>query len=297
MKTILLMLFVAILLVRCQTTPKNETANNTPDLSHPWFKAEKIHDAVWRISDHDEDNIYLLEGKDSALLIDTGIGAVDLADYIKRITSLPLIVINTHGHPDHVGSNNQFESVYAHPNEFEMIRQFTSKEMHKTMLQYMVQVPVPDSVKFNPSDSSFMTTLKPVKDGQHIELGERIIEVIYTPGHTKGSICLLDEKNKLLFTGDNIKSLVWMHMEESEPLEIYLNSLRKVQGMAIRFDSLLPGHDAPIRKDFLDEQITCVKTILDGSCEAKPYESMVGNGLSCGYKRATVAYNPKKLKI
>jgi glyoxylase-like metal-dependent hydrolase (beta-lactamase superfamily II) len=140
-----------------------------------------------------------------------------------------------------------------------------------------------------------MATLLPLQDGQVLDLGERKIEVIHMPGHTKGSICLLDRKNKLLFTGDNIKPLVWMHMEESVPLETYLNSLKKIQARNSEFTTLLPGHDDLVNKEFITDLITCVQDIIAGKCEGKPYESVVGNGLICNYKDAQVAYNPAKV--
>src|SRR6187549_2649383 len=72
---------------------------------HPWFKAKRINEKVWHIADGNIDNIYLIEGRDSALLIDTGIGGANLPAFIKSLTSLPVIVVNSHSHPDHSGSN------------------------------------------------------------------------------------------------------------------------------------------------------------------------------------------------
>ena len=59
-----------------------------PYTQHPWFKVKKINEKVWHIADGDSDNIYLIEGRDSALLIDTGIGAADLNLFLKSITAL-----------------------------------------------------------------------------------------------------------------------------------------------------------------------------------------------------------------
>lgn len=80
-----------------------------------WFTVNEVSEKVWVISDHNIDNIYLIEGKDSALLVDTGIGVADLVSAVKKLTDKPLIVVNTHGHPDHCGANYQFEKVYIHP--------------------------------------------------------------------------------------------------------------------------------------------------------------------------------------
>lgn len=73
--------------------------------SESWFKTELIAEKVWRIDDHGNDNIYLVEGEDKALLIDNGLGVADLKKHVKTITQKPLIVVNTHGHPDQVGGN------------------------------------------------------------------------------------------------------------------------------------------------------------------------------------------------
>src|SRR4030042_2591089 len=83
-----------------------------------WFTVNEVSEKVWVLDDHKIDNIYLIEGKDSALLIDTGIGTADLVSAVKKISNKPLIVVITHGHPDHCGSNYQFEKVYIHPEKF-----------------------------------------------------------------------------------------------------------------------------------------------------------------------------------
>ncbi len=72
--------------------------------------------------------MYLVIGQDSALLIDTGTGAGNLLECVRTITTLPLIVVNTHGHPDHAGSNYRFEEIYAHSLDFDAIRQFSNTD-------------------------------------------------------------------------------------------------------------------------------------------------------------------------
>ena len=104
----------------------------TPD-SSAWFKASQIFPGVWCIDDHGSDIMYLVIGSDSALLIDTGLGLVHLRDYVKSITNLPLIVVNTHGHPDHAGANYQFEKVYAHKADFAMISYFSNPDIRRSM--------------------------------------------------------------------------------------------------------------------------------------------------------------------
>ena len=105
-----------------QETIQFLTDDPDPELSG-WFTTREVAQNVWCIDDHGAANIYLVAGEDSALIIDKGIGTANLRDYIKSQTNLPLIIVNTHGHPDHAGANYQFtEPIYAHSLDFESIR-------------------------------------------------------------------------------------------------------------------------------------------------------------------------------
>ena len=177
-----------------------------------WFTVNEVSEKVWVLSDHNFDNIYLIEGKDSALLIDTGIGAADLVSAVKKLTDKPLIVIITHGHPDHCGSNWQFEKVYIHPADSAAAHMLNLPETRANMTANMMGNATlsPEEIYSGPI---YNTRLLPLEEGQIFNLGGRFIKVMETPGHTPGEICLLDIGNKLLFTGDNNNSLVWLFLE------------------------------------------------------------------------------------
>jgi hydroxyacylglutathione hydrolase len=262
----------------------------------PWFKAKQIADRVWAIDDHGNDNVYLVEGTTKALLIDTGIGMGDLAKLVHSLTSLPVIVVNTHGHPDHGGGNYQFKTVFAHAADFDLLKLFTSKDYLKNSAQRSLAGPaIPGTVTMADIEASQPAELQAIKQGDVFDLGDRKLEVIETPGHTKGSICLLERAHKLLFTGDNDNTLVWLFLKGCLPLDAYLKTLEALQARKAEFDTILPGHGAPLDKDFLDEQIACVRSILDGSCQPEPYHSFAGDGSLCKFKRASVAFDPQNL--
>lgn len=261
-----------------------------------WFKATPVAERVWVIDDHGVDNIYLVEGKTKALLIDTGIGMGDLPKFVQSITSLPVTVVNTHGHPDHAGGNYQFQTVAAHPADFEMIGLYTSKESLKTSAARFLAGPaIEGRVSLADIEASRPAELRAIKQGDVFDLGDRKLEVVEVPGHTKGSICLLDAAHKLLFTGDNDNQLVWLFLKDCTPLDVYLRTLEKLQARNAEYETILPGHGGPLGKDFLDDQIGCVRIILDGSCKGDPYQSFAGTGRICRYKRAAVAFDPERL--
>jgi glyoxylase-like metal-dependent hydrolase (beta-lactamase superfamily II) len=286
--------FACILLV---TTPEPAIFGASQNASS-WFKARPISDGVWCIEDHGSDNMYLVAGKEKALLIDTGLGVAKLSDFVRTLTQLPLTVVNTHGHPDHSGGNYQFKAVYANPLDFAAIKRFNSLEYRRSAAANMMKpdtaadmVPVEEAARM--PDAQLLS----LKEGHVFDLGGRRIEVIDTPGHTPGEIVLLDSANRLLFTGDNDNTLVWLFLPDCTPLEVYLQSLKKLQGRGGEFDTILPGHGAPLSRGFVDDQIGCVERILDKTCKAEPYKSFAGDALLCRFKTAAVAFNPNNLRV
>jgi hydroxyacylglutathione hydrolase len=280
-----------------QPDPKRAPADAAAGFES-WFTAKPVAEKVWKIDDHGSDNAYLVEGREKALLIDTGIGAADLAGFVKSLTALPVIVVDTHGHPDHAGGNPQFGQVHAHPSDFEMIKRFFGGDYRANTVRRILQESPGLAASILKDTSSLkVPALLPATEGNVFDLGGRKLEVIESPGHTSGSICLLDAGNKLLFTGDNDNTLVWLFLKDCLPLETYLQTLRKVQARAGEFDTLLPGHGDPLDKAFIGEQIVCVQNILSGACKGEPYASFAGDALLCTYQRAGVAFDPNKLFV
>jgi glyoxylase-like metal-dependent hydrolase (beta-lactamase superfamily II) len=263
-----------------------------------WFEVQTVAAGVWRIDDHGGDNVYLVAGDTQALLIDTGTGAADLAACVRKLTALPVIVVNTHGHPDHAGGNFQFAAVRAHPDDFDMVLRFASGEggagRRGRLLRTLLGLgPAPGAA----GGAFDRERLVPVKAGDVLDLGGRRIEVLETPGHTKGSVCLLDAAHKLLFAGDNDNTLVWLFLQDSLPLERYLATLQGLQARAREFDTILPGHGEPMEAAFLGEQIACAENILRGACAGEPYPNPFGIAARrCSFKRAGIAFDPKKLR-
>lgn len=239
-----------------------------------WFRVTLVADHVWRIDDRDMVNAYLVEGDKGALLVDTTTGRGDLARCVATLTQLPVTVVVTHFHGDHAGGIRQFEKVYVHPADLDLTKR---------------------NLPWRGWWGS-RTKLVPVEQGYRFDLGNRIIEVIEVPGHTPGSICLLDVTHRLLFTGDNDNGMVWLFLKECTPLETYLATLRKLNQRVGEFDTLLPGHGTPLDAAFIGEQIVCAENILSGAAQPKPYTWFGGTASLCQYKRAMIAYDPNHLR-
>jgi hydroxyacylglutathione hydrolase len=294
---ILIIFSIVIISFQCKSK-RNNNDNESLKESINWFEAKAVADRVWCISDHGSDNIYLVAGDEKALLIDTGTGVGDLARYVRSLTRLPLIVVNTHGHPDHVGGNFQFAEVYAHPLDFELTKYYSNQPYH----EHTIQVTMKDNPGFvspfaRDTSAYKLPVLLPVKSGYIFGLGNRKLEVIEVPGHTTGSIVLLDTGNKLLFSGDNNNTLVWLFLDGCLPLEAYLQTLQNLNKRSSEFDHILPGHGDVLDKSFIYDQIVCAQKIISGECKGEKYESFAGSALKCTYQSASIAFNPDNIHI
>lgn len=262
-----------------------------------WYSSKQIGIKTWIISEPGfDENMYLLEGQDSSLLIDAGFGMGNLLDFVKSLTSKPLIIVNTHFHPDHTGGDYEFPFVCIGVKDMEYAKPFLDPKVTQQITSQMLHsTTITDSLKF-PESQVQKTTLIPVDDNYVFKLGDRNVQVINVPGHTPGSIFLLDVKNKTLYTGDNMQT-TWLFFKESLSVGTYIHSLEKLNSIKGEYNTLFPGHGKPLDIAILDELKECCQQILSGKCEAKPYHSMIGqDGVSCTYKTVTIAYDPTKIK-
>ena len=262
-----------------------------------WYSSKEIGVKTWIIKEPGfDENIYLLEGQDSSLLIDAGFGMGNLRDFVKSLTSKPLIIVNTHFHPDHTGGDYEFPFVCIGAGDTEYAKPLLNPKVIQQITSQMLRdTPIADSLKF-PESQIEKTILIPVNDNYVFKLGDRNVKVINVPGHTPGSIFLLDAKNKTLYTGDNLQT-TWLFFKESLSVGTYMQSLEKLNRIKGDYKTLYPGHGMPLDIAILEELKQCCRQILSGKCEAKPYHSMIGqDGISCTYKTVTIAYDPAKIK-
>jgi hydroxyacylglutathione hydrolase len=279
---------IQVVSLACLSNPNLKAQTDTK-----WYSLKEVSKKVWQIRSFGN-NKYLIEGRDNSLLIDTGLGAADLSSLVKELTCKPLIVINTHGHPDHAGANCQYEIAHMHAADISIAGQYSLPEWRAKMSKDMLQrnmIVESDLFRGKP----FNTKIIPISEGQIFDLGDRRIQVMETPGHTLGSICLLDIENRLLFSGDNNDITVSLFLKESAPLHIYLETLTRQKARISEFNVLLPGHGEPIQSDIINDQIECVKSILNGTCQSTESKTFVGNSMKCKFGRISVIYNPENL--
>ncbi len=238
--------------------------------------------------------IYLVEGSDGALLIDTGLGAVDVRSEIGELTALPLQVVNTHGHGDHTGGNIWFPAVHMHAAAEPDARGFLA--LNRTVLRPEEIAVIEAQMEKNSYES------RCVDDGFVFDLGDRHLEVIHIPGHSSGCIALLDREDRVLFSGDCMVRSMDIQMVVPSALTIreYLQSLKKLQARAGEFDTLCTGHDPQLEPaSFLDDVAACCEKLLSGELVGEDLElpAVYGDTRAKLVRgdRFTIAYRPGRI--
>ncbi len=196
----------------------------------------KITDDTYRVEDEGV-RFYIFCGKKKAAVIDTGMNTPDAKQMAERITDLPLILINAHADPDHISGNSSFDSFYMSPAE--------EKNYHA-----------------HGGRDAFI----PITEGDLIDLGERTLLVIDIPGHTPGSIALLDENNRILISGDSVQNGNIFMFGKARNLAAYIDSLKHLSDYDGRYDEIYPMHgDFPQKPELIGKLLKGAQEIQEGT--------------------------------
>ncbi len=217
-------------------------------MDEPYFRAVEIADRTWQIHS-DGDYSYLLEGEDEAFVIDSGYGAGNIREFCETVTGKPVRrIANTHDHFDHTANNCYFECAYMSEETRPLATiPFASFEGMEFPRDYPVEI---------------------VDDGDIIRIKGRDLVVFKIPDHAVGSIVLLDRKERLLFTGDEVG------MPNGKPLngsvERWLCYMEKLLEYREEYDRLCTGF-AVLDAKLIEQYYENAKHILEGN-EGVPVE-------------------------
>jgi len=228
-----------------------------------WFEFERLSDDITRIWEPHvirvmQCNIWHVRGRDRDLIVDTGMGIANLYEASKHLFDKALSAVATHTHLDHVGSLHEFEDRIVHPVEadtmtkpsenFSMLREEHSPEFIESLERagyevgpsYITALPRAD---FNLSE--FSTPAAPatrlVTEGDVIDLGDRVFEVMHLPGHSPGSIGLWEQRTGILFSGDAIYDGPLLDEIPGSDIAVYCDTMRRLENLPARV--VHAGHD------------------------------------------------------
>ena len=191
---------------------------------------------------------FLFEGKDFNILVDTCFGG-DISQAVKGISEKPVKVIFTHCDRDHIGGESLFEDKYIHPAEYSCCLE----------------------------KNGFMIDAKPLWEGDIIDNGDFKFEIIHIPGHTPGSIALLERDKHLLISGDSVQTGSIYMFGAGRSLQAFKASMGKLIGIKDSFDMAISSHnDLKILPEKLYELESLADDILKGNIpEAKSAPSQM----------------------
>jgi glyoxylase-like metal-dependent hydrolase (beta-lactamase superfamily II) len=260
----------------CKSLPRPEYRSLEREFIHePWFEVYKIEPGVFAIYEpHQAEEVisYLIVGTKQAVLFDTGMGIGDIHNLVSRMTSRPIVVLNSHTHNDHVGGNWQFPFVFGMDTAFTRANAKGSRDDAQSELAPdMLCGDLPKT--FN--RASYAT--KPwkismaVHDGFKINLGGRTVEIIATPGHTPDAICLIDRANGLLFTGDTYyPAPIWLFRPETD-LDAYVASVKRIAALEPQVKLVLGAHNVPVAQpSVLSRLVAAIEAVRAGKGDVRP---------------------------
>lgn len=219
----------------------------TPD---DWFVVSRIEPGVFALQEprqFQEATSWLIVGRTRALLFDTGLGLRPIRPVVRSLTSLPVTVLNSHTHYDHVGGNAEFDSILAVDGAYTRAnaRGFAHAALAGEVAADAFCGAPPAGLDTAAFRTRPWTATGTVHDGEQLDLGGRTLEVLQVPGHTPDALALLDRQAGLLWTGDSFyEGAIWLYVPETD-LDAYARSADRLAELAPKLRRVLPAHNAP----------------------------------------------------
>jgi glyoxylase-like metal-dependent hydrolase (beta-lactamase superfamily II) len=260
----------------CKPLPRPEyQALERVPVSDPWFEVYKVAPTTFAIYEpHQSEEVisYLILGHDKAVLFDTGMGISDIRKVVKELSTLPVIVLNSHTHDDHVGGNWQFDTIYSMDTDFSRQNaKGSTADAQAEIAPGEVCGDLPKGFDAKSYRTKPWTITKYIHDGDKLDLGGRTLEVLAIPGHTPDAISLLDHTNGLLFTGDTYyPAPIWLYRPETD-LDAYAKSIARLAALAPQVKIVIGAHNIPVAQpSVLPNLVAAFADLRAGKATCRP---------------------------
>jgi glyoxylase-like metal-dependent hydrolase (beta-lactamase superfamily II) len=232
-------------------------------VAEQWFTFDRVSDDITLILEPhvtrlEQCNMWHVRGRDRDLLIDTGMGVASLHEAARHLFDNPVTAVATHTHIDHVGSLHEFsERVVHHAEAHELTRNAPNFSLYRnehppafieSVQRAGYEVGETFISALPRADFDLHTLVRPaapatrlVDEGDVIDLGNRIFEVLHLPGHSPGSIGLLEVRTGTLFSGDAIYDGPLLDDIPGSDIAAYIRTMRRLLNLTVRV--VHAGHD------------------------------------------------------
>jgi glyoxylase-like metal-dependent hydrolase (beta-lactamase superfamily II) len=211
-------------------------------LTHEWFRVRQVDSGIWLIAEPPHVNTWLVAGSERAALLDTGMGVAPIRPLAEAIARVPVTVVNTHSHFDHVGGNHEFDDILIHPLGAPLLEDDVPAELLAGYLAYVEELeralpaylatdrrflfaltaadeprPFPAAARSGGWRIPASRASGTLEEGDRVDLGGRELTVLHTPGHSPDHVALLLEREGVLFAGDAVSTgAVYAQWPESD---------------------------------------------------------------------------------
>jgi glyoxylase-like metal-dependent hydrolase (beta-lactamase superfamily II) len=238
-------------------------------LVQDWFAVTELQPGIFQIEEplHEEEvKSFLVIGTDRAALIDTGMGIGDLDAVVRALTNLPILVINSHAHWDHIGANWRFDDIAIHRAEADRLSLGVGNaRLRRAFQPEYLRGPLPagtdlETLTIRPSKARTV-----LEGSETIDLGGRSLEVIHAPGHSPGGIVFLDRQNGVLFSTDVAYPGMLYCQYDDANLDDYRRSMRILADLAPSLKVAYPSHnESPMDPRLLPKMSAALDEVAAG---------------------------------
>lgn len=226
-----------------------------------WFRTVELEPGLVRIDEpavHPffQANFYRITGRDFDIQLDFGVGVASLSAHLPDLSPAgkPVLAIATHAHVDHVGSFHEFADRAGHAAE---ATTFATMDDAGTVASWFAgredglsRLPEPGFV-LNDFSLKPAPLTRLLAEGDMVDTGDRLFRVLHLPGHSPGSVGLLDEKDGTFFAGDAIYDSGLVDDIPGADIETYLTTMRRLADLDVRI--VHAGHDGSFDRTKLRE--------------------------------------------
>ena len=245
-----------------------------------WFVVEEVGEGVTRVTEpHVSDlvsaNLWWIRGQRRDVLVDTGLGVASLRQHLPEVFEHDTMAVISHTHLDHTGGAHEFGRVAVHTLETAPLESPPAASLDPRTELELLGLAIPDRLPGSllkalpePGYDAAAYAIRPatvtraLDDGDVINLGDRRLQVIHAPGHTPGSILLLDEDLRWLYTGDVVYDDELLDEMLGADIPSYVESMRRMLDLDVV--TVHPGHDRSFDGDRMCELIDAYLELRGG---------------------------------